>query len=99
MPSIVDINECVGAPCQNGATCIDAVNAYTCSCVAGYAGDDCETGKFTFIHVEGIKLSSISYGICGGIGINDASASHHPLEYALLSHVPRIGRIIAGGAK
>ena len=30
---------------MNGATCTDAVNAYTCACVAGYTGPHCETGE------------------------------------------------------
>ena len=43
--SLPDINECSSSPCQNGGTCTDAVNSYTCACVAGYNGDDCETSK------------------------------------------------------
>ena len=42
---LVDINECSSNPCMNGATCTDAVNAYTCGCVAGYTGSHCETGR------------------------------------------------------
>ena len=29
---------------MNVATCNDVVNSYTCGCVAGYMGNDCETG-------------------------------------------------------
>ena len=43
--SLPDIDECASSPCQNGGTCTDAVNSYTCACVAGYNGDDCETSK------------------------------------------------------
>ncbi|KAI0226717.1 hypothetical protein LSAT2_022828 [Lamellibrachia satsuma] len=28
---------------MNGAACIDEVNVYSCTCVAGYTGDRCET--------------------------------------------------------
>ena len=42
---LVDINECSSSPCSNGATCTDAVNSYTCACVAGYTGTHCETGE------------------------------------------------------
>ena len=42
--SLPDIDECASSPCQNGGTCTDAVNSYTCACVDGYNGDDCETG-------------------------------------------------------
>ena len=41
---LVDINECGSNPCMNGATCTDAVNSYTCACVAGYTGSHCENG-------------------------------------------------------
>ena len=40
-----DIDECASNPCQNGATCIDGINAYTCNCVPGHAGDNCEIGN------------------------------------------------------
>ena len=42
-----EINECASAPCQNGASCIDEVNGYSCECKEGYEGDNCETSKCT----------------------------------------------------
>ena len=45
MFSVADIDECSSNPCLNGATCTDAVNQYTCGCVAGYTGTHCETGS------------------------------------------------------
>ena len=39
-----DTDECASNPCQNGATCNDAVNQYTCACAAGYESTLCETG-------------------------------------------------------
>ena len=33
--------------CQNGGTCKDQVNGYTCHCPSGYNGDHCQTGKLT----------------------------------------------------
>ncbi len=39
-----DIDECLSDPCQNGGTCVDGVNGYTCSCLVGYAGVFCGTG-------------------------------------------------------
>lgn len=44
-----DINECDSSPCQNGASCSDEVNAYSCICVAGYTGTECQTGKWNAI--------------------------------------------------
>ncbi|XP_060565850.1 neurocan core protein-like isoform X3 [Ruditapes philippinarum] len=41
---IKDIDECTPDPCQNGATCTDGVDSYTCTCVNGYVGTyNCET--------------------------------------------------------
>ena len=39
-----DINDCDPVPCQNGGTCTDQLNGYTCTCVVGYTGDNCQTG-------------------------------------------------------
>jgi Notch-like protein len=47
----VDIDECLSAPCQNGATCYDsttsavAVNLYHCLCVPGYSGVHCTVDR------------------------------------------------------
>jgi len=38
-----DIHECASNPGRNTGTCADAVNGYTCACVAGYTGSNCET--------------------------------------------------------
>ena len=42
-----DIDECSSNPCQNGGTCTDGVNSYSCACVAGTSGVNCENGKIT----------------------------------------------------
>ena len=45
-PSLLsDIDECADQPCQNGGNCTDALNDYTCKCVAGYSGKNCSIGK------------------------------------------------------
>ena len=33
-----EINECDGRPCQNGGTCLDQLNYYTCHCPNGTTG-------------------------------------------------------------
>ena len=38
-----DIDECASSPCQNGGHCTDGLNGYTCVCVQGYTGNNCET--------------------------------------------------------
>ena len=42
-----DIDDCAITPCQNGGTCSDGVDSYTCSCAAGYSGRNCQTGQQT----------------------------------------------------
>ena len=36
---------CISDPCQFGGTCVDNGGVYTCVCVAGFTGTNCETGK------------------------------------------------------
>jgi len=40
---IVDIDYCVNATCENGASCVDGRKNYSCSCAVGFTGDLCET--------------------------------------------------------
>ena len=42
-----DINECASSPCQNGGTCSDLVNSYTCNCAGGFTGGNCQTSKLS----------------------------------------------------
>ena len=37
------VDNCVGQTCENGGTCINALNSFTCACTAGYSGDTCST--------------------------------------------------------
>ena len=41
--SCTEVMECNSDPCRNGATCVELVNGYNCTCVPGYNGTDCET--------------------------------------------------------
>ncbi|KAI8494247.1 calcium ion binding [Branchiostoma belcheri] len=36
------VDYCASDPCHNGGTCVDGVNSYTCQCVPGLTGDNCE---------------------------------------------------------
>jgi len=42
-PAQKDVNECESNPCQNGGRCRDLDGSYTCNCLNGYTGDNCET--------------------------------------------------------
>jgi len=37
---------CISNPCLNGATCLNEIDNYICSCAPGYTGSNCEIGKF-----------------------------------------------------
>ncbi|CAG2243608.1 E3.2.1.4 [Mytilus edulis] len=37
-----EISECMNSPCQNGGTCTDMVNGFTCACYDGYTGKLCD---------------------------------------------------------
>ncbi|XP_022101039.1 uncharacterized protein LOC110984815 isoform X2 [Acanthaster planci] len=43
IPVCLDINECASAPCLNGGTCLNKVNAYECVCTSSWTGVNCET--------------------------------------------------------
>jgi len=45
----VDIDECASSPCQNGGTCADGINSYTCTCAGGYDGAQCQNSTYVFI--------------------------------------------------
>jgi hypothetical protein len=42
---IPETEECASHPCQHRGTCTDRVNGYTCTCLIGYEGPTCGTGK------------------------------------------------------
>ena len=42
-----DVDECTNFPCSNGGTCTNTVGSYTCQCVTGYTGTNCEQGRYT----------------------------------------------------
>ena len=53
----LDIDECVGSPCKNGATCQNIPGSHKCNCKPGFTGRDCGKGE---LHQNG-QLLSTSY--------------------------------------
>lgn len=47
-----EYNECLSAPCQNGATCRDLVNSYECVCLAEYEGKTCISSPLKKYFIE-----------------------------------------------
>ena len=43
-----DIDDCIRVTCNNGGTCEDGINSFTCVCSYGYKGKFCDTGKQKF---------------------------------------------------
>ena len=41
---IKDTDDCALNPCQNGGSCVDGVDSFTCFCDAGFEGVNCQTG-------------------------------------------------------
>lgn len=42
----VDVDECTRfQPCFNNATCLNINGSYSCNCMLGWEGHDCEKGK------------------------------------------------------
>src|SRR6185295_14897439 len=38
----INIDECLSEPCLNNGECVDGDNRYTCQCLPGFTGDNCE---------------------------------------------------------
>ena len=53
-------DECISAPCLNGATCSDRVNGYSCKCTAGFEGDSCDTGQYLCCYLSHIAFNFLS---------------------------------------
>ena len=51
---VIDIDDCINNPCQNGGTCEDAVAGYSCTCPAGFQGENCATSMQFICDILGI---------------------------------------------
>ena len=42
------LDMCQSQPCQNGGTCVDNINSYTCNCLPDYTGPNCDIGIIVY---------------------------------------------------
>ena len=62
--TFVDIDECESNPCENGGTCTDMEDGYSCACESGFTGPECETGNINFSLCGHIyRINKISYWV------------------------------------
>lgn len=58
-----EVNECSSSPCQNGGTCVDKVNYFTCSCADGYTGQPTGRGEiYNFVMAKTVLVILSSTG-------------------------------------
>jgi len=66
IPGEADTNECSPDPCQNGATCVDGINSFTCDCPPGYTGLTCATAPVISEWGSWSTCSDAWHGNCSG---------------------------------
>lgn len=49
---------------QNGASCVDGVNEYTCKCINDHTGKFCEVGPAVFLQTSPCQQNDCQNGIC-----------------------------------
>ena len=55
MVSSSDVDECLSSPCENGGSCANLMARYTCSCIAGWSGTNCQAGMY-WKHMNSHKM-------------------------------------------
>lgn len=74
--------ECESAPCINGGSCQDAINAFVCVCLSGY------TGRFCEVDVDVCRESTPNSVLCynGGVCIDGPGRTFHCRLVWILSY-------------
>ena len=57
LSNLSDINDCEPNPCMNGASCMDRLNDYNCSCADGFEGENCQTSKCFSMYIFNCSLT------------------------------------------
>lgn len=86
---LADINECQSSPCAFGATCVDEINGYRCSCPPGRTGAKCQEGKHTSDLV--FFIIPLSFLILVVTWLVSLTVNRHPCMDS--------GRVVADGAR
>ena len=55
-----NINECDCNPCQNGGSCYDGVNYYTCQCASEFTGTHCQTNINVYVTAILVKMEEFA---------------------------------------
>ena len=56
----VDVNECLGNPCDKNATCGNTAGSFTCTCNIGYTGNGTHCrGKIFMVHLT-VRLTIVA---------------------------------------
>ena len=66
MTLLTELNECDSSPCLNGGTCFNAINAYICTCVAGFTDLECSSGNISLLLVILARFLSLFVIISAG---------------------------------
>ena len=98
MYCLLSLDDCAGGPCQNGATCVDNVDGFTCICIVGFTGLACEVNigmhmfnrilnAFELAHERLIESSNIIFWnfVFGPVGIEPTTRAFCPRA---LTHAP-----------
>lgn len=73
----MDINECESDPCQNGATCEDAANAYRCHCPSPEPGQEPWGGRDCNVRLVGCQEHQCQHGAgCVPVLTDDGEQSY-----------------------
>ena len=84
----IDVNECASSPCQNGAACSDStvdtsisIDAYQCTCVAGFANGVCDYDNIALYDTEcDVQESSVSVALSGNCDIDVNECDSDPCQ-------------------